>query len=238
MVDRHGLLVQRKDAWLATRRSGFDSPVVHSFTDRLDWKVAGYGWPGRTANAVSLRGMGVRIPCLPLYCPDGEEDDHASVLTRSPGFESWSGRRDGLIRGPGSEMDDHASVLTRCSGFESWPGHGSVLIDGFRGVTESHENVNLNAPGSTPGEGTLFVAPHECVGRTAVFEAARPGSIPGRGILFPTRPRSVTDSHTTLRRSRTRFNSWRGHPFLDAGARRPGDRLQPGSSGFDSHRRL
>jgi hypothetical protein len=32
VVDRHGLLVQRKDAWLATRRSGFDSPVVHYFT--------------------------------------------------------------------------------------------------------------------------------------------------------------------------------------------------------------
>src|SRR4051812_33538606 len=29
-------------------------------------KVAGYGWPGRTANAVSPRGMKVRIPCLPL----------------------------------------------------------------------------------------------------------------------------------------------------------------------------
>ena len=62
-------------------------------TDRLDWKVAGYGWPGRTANAVSPRGMRVRIPCLPLRRPDGEEDDHASVLTRSPGFESWSGHR-------------------------------------------------------------------------------------------------------------------------------------------------
>ena len=63
------------------------------------WKVAGYGWPGRTANAVSLRGMRVRIPCLPLFRPDGEEDDHASVLTRSPGFESWSGHR-GDSRGP------------------------------------------------------------------------------------------------------------------------------------------
>ena len=107
--------------------------------------------------------------------------------------------------------------------------------------------------------------------------------------------RSVTDSHATLRRSQTRFDSWRGYcplpasvsgarrsskpqgrvrlpgggtaigitslecdgfahdsakvgdqvrflartsPFSDAGARRPGDRLQPGSSGFDSHRRL
>jgi hypothetical protein len=71
-------------------------------------------------------------------------------------------------------------------------------------------------------------APRECVGRTAVFEAARPGPIPGRGTLLASRPRSVTDSHTTLRRSRTRFNSWRGHHFHDAGARRPGDRLQPG----------
>jgi hypothetical protein len=26
---QNGLFVQREDAWLATRRSGFDSPVVH-----------------------------------------------------------------------------------------------------------------------------------------------------------------------------------------------------------------
>ncbi len=55
-------------------------------------KVAGYGWPGRTANAVFLRGMGVRIPCLPHRRPDGEMDDHASLLTRCSGFESWSGQ--------------------------------------------------------------------------------------------------------------------------------------------------
>ena len=108
-------------------------------------------------------------------------------------------------------------------------------------------------------------------------------------------PWGVPDSHATLRRSWTRFDSWRGHfsvrsprvcrahggirsrragfdsragdlirimslgcdgfaydsakvvdqvrflartSLFDAGARRPGDRLQPGSSGFDSHRRL
>src|SRR5271166_1274050 len=32
VFNRNGLLVQRKDAWPATRRSGFDSPVVHSGT--------------------------------------------------------------------------------------------------------------------------------------------------------------------------------------------------------------
>ncbi len=47
----------------------------------------------------------------------------------------------------------------------------------------------------------------------------------------------VCRTHTTLRKSRTRFDSWRGYCF-DAGARRPGNRLQPGGSGFDSHRRL
>ena len=55
------------------------------------WKVAGYGLPDRFAKAASPRGVRVRIPRLPLRRPDGEEDDHASVLTRSPGFESWSG---------------------------------------------------------------------------------------------------------------------------------------------------
>ena len=45
---------------------------------------------------------------------------------------------------------------------------------------------------------------------TAVFETARRGSIPRRGTETK-RPWGVPDSHTTLRRSRTRFNSWRGH---------------------------
>jgi hypothetical protein len=66
--------------------------------------------------------MRVRIPCLPLERPDGEEENHTSVLTRSPGFESWSGHRGASTPGPGGEMDDRASLLTRCSGFESWPG--------------------------------------------------------------------------------------------------------------------
>ena len=35
-------------------------------TVSTEWKVAGYGWPGRGANAVSPRGMRVRLPHLPL----------------------------------------------------------------------------------------------------------------------------------------------------------------------------
>jgi hypothetical protein len=34
-----------------------------------EWKVAGYGWPGRSANAVLLTEMRVRLPCLPLDAP-------------------------------------------------------------------------------------------------------------------------------------------------------------------------
>jgi hypothetical protein len=56
-------------------------------------------------------------------------------------------------------------------------------------------------------------APRECVGRTAVFEAAGPGPTPGWGTLFASCPWGVTDSHTTLRRSWTRFDSWQGHHF-------------------------
>ena len=37
-------------------------------------KVAGYGLPGRTANACLLTGMWVQIPCLPLTWLDGEMD--------------------------------------------------------------------------------------------------------------------------------------------------------------------
>ena len=33
------------------------------------WKVAGYGWPGRTAKAVLPTEMRVRLPCLPLDAP-------------------------------------------------------------------------------------------------------------------------------------------------------------------------
>jgi hypothetical protein len=33
---QHGLLVQREDAWLATRKSGFNSPAVHLRGLRLE----------------------------------------------------------------------------------------------------------------------------------------------------------------------------------------------------------
>src|SRR6266404_5871422 len=56
-------MVQRDDTSAADWRSGFDSRWV------LFRKVAGYGWPGRSAKAVLPTEMRVRLPCLPLDAP-------------------------------------------------------------------------------------------------------------------------------------------------------------------------
>jgi hypothetical protein len=140
----------------------------------------------------------------------------ASLLAVSP-----------LSSGPWSVTESHATLRRSLTRFDSWRGH---------------------QPGSRIAAGIVSSFP-------ASVSGARRSSKPQGRVLFPgggwfasgnSRPRSVPDSHTTPRRSETRFDSWRGHrqdcssprPNEDAGARRPGDRLQPGSSGFDSHRRL
>ena len=46
------------------RQTGNPGSIPGGSTDKR--KVAGYGLPGRTANACPLTGMRVRIPCLPL----------------------------------------------------------------------------------------------------------------------------------------------------------------------------
>jgi hypothetical protein len=89
--------------------------------NQLNGKVAGYGWPGRTANAVSLRGMRVRIPCLPLCRPGGEMDDHTSLLTRRSRFESWSGHS--VCLRPRSVPDSHTTLRRSRTRFNSWRGH-------------------------------------------------------------------------------------------------------------------
>src|SRR5258708_5762025 len=54
------------------------------------WKVAGYGWPGRIANACSLRGMRVQIPRLPLG-PDGETEITPRFYRGVPGSSPGRG---------------------------------------------------------------------------------------------------------------------------------------------------
>ena len=95
-LTKHGRLVQREDAWLATRRSGFDSPagplkVMGSWSNGTTppWrggnpssilggsthlrKVAGDGSPGRFAKPCGFTAMWVQIPRLPLWL-DGETE--------------------------------------------------------------------------------------------------------------------------------------------------------------------
>ncbi len=54
------------------------------------------------------------------------------------------------------------------------------------------------------------------LGSMAVFETVGPGSIPGRVTGFIRKPllkmfSECAGSHATLRRSQTRFDSWREH---------------------------
>src|SRR5260370_25160039 len=65
-------MVQRDDTSSADRRSGFDSRWV-PFR-----KVAGYGWPGRSAKADFPTEMRVRLPCLPLAPMVKRTSSHAS----------------------------------------------------------------------------------------------------------------------------------------------------------------
>ena len=54
--DRYGLLVQREDAWFATRKSGFDSPAVHS---AIEPGMAQHDTSGSTDSVGSLRPVSV-----------------------------------------------------------------------------------------------------------------------------------------------------------------------------------
>src|SRR5260370_41173839 len=67
-------MVQRDDTSSADRRSGFDSRWV-PFR-----KVAGYGWPGRSAKADFPTEMRVRLPCLPLAPMVKRTSSHGSNL--------------------------------------------------------------------------------------------------------------------------------------------------------------
>ena len=79
-------MVQGDDVALAWRRSGFDSRWVHSNGRQSDTV-------GRTVllRRFPRKGDEGSNPSPSAVRPDGETDDHTSVLTRRSGFESWSG---------------------------------------------------------------------------------------------------------------------------------------------------
>ena len=85
-------------------------------------------------------------------------------------------------------------------------------------------------------DGLLTTRPASVPDRTADFDSARRGSIPRRATEIPhvlgvcriaREPAKLVDQVRFL-----------AGTLNDAGARRHGNRLQPGRSGFDSHRRL
>lgn len=66
-------------------------------------------------------------------------------------------------------------------------------------------------PGSIPGRDTRRKSPAGVPDSTTVFGTARRGSIPRRGTDYRTSSECGGILHATLRRSMTRFDSWRGH---------------------------
>ena len=151
-------------------------------------------------------------------------------------------------------MNNKAPASTTCRGHLQGcaPGRAASLQNsrtGFkslrpcfcrRGRTARRLPCKQDHAGSSPAVG--FDAPLECDGRHATLRRSKTrfdswrghcapsprvwrthGGLRSRKAGFDSRagdserscsdrcPRSVTDSHTTLRRSRTRFNSWRGH---------------------------
>lgn len=69
-----GLLVQWQDTGLANRRSGFDSPAVHSNRNgRTKRKAAGYGSPGPAANG-----------CAPIAGHGGSNPSPSASASRCP----------------------------------------------------------------------------------------------------------------------------------------------------------
>lgn len=177
-------------------RDGVGSTPTPATAIGDNWKAAGYGWPDRTANAVLLTEMRVRLPRFPLGLAP------ATWCLWCSGF-CTTGRDP---EGGGSTPLRHPStrVCSRESKRSPKPPHGVRLL----------ALVLPERLASVP----------DC---TAVFETAGRGSIPRQGSGLC--PRSVRDQHATVRRSRTRLDSWRGLLRFDAGAGRQGDRLQSGS---------
>ena len=88
--------------------------------------------------------------------------------------------------------DSHATLRRSQTRFDSWRGHRASRLVAAGSASILPASVSEARRSSKPQGRVRFPGGGFSVGTTS-------------------RPRSVTDSHTTLRRSGTRFNSWRGH---------------------------
>ena len=69
------------------------------------WKVAGYGWPGRSAKAVLLTEMRVRLPCLPLDAPMVKRTIIPRFERGVPGSNPGRGIRSPVVQRAGRSRD-------------------------------------------------------------------------------------------------------------------------------------
>ena len=110
---------------------------------------------------------------------------------------------------------------------------GSACPDG---VAERIGPSEGPGPGSNPGRDTDSRSLRVCRIARQSSKLQDEVQLLG-GLLRDLRPRGVLDGHATLRRLRSRFDSWRGRlrRWSQTVRRLPAKQL---SSGFDSHRRL
>ncbi len=127
----------------------------------------------------------------------------------------------------------HKTLLRSWSWFESRLGHFETWPVGVPDSMSASEAVG---PGSIPGRATDGKCPASVMDGMADFESVGRGSIPRRGAVNYSLSVWWIARDSAKVVGQVRFLD--GLLKTDAGARRRGNRLQPGRSGFDSHRRL
>jgi hypothetical protein len=119
--------------------------------------------------------------------PDGEEEDHASLLTRSPGFESWSGcwkRRAVSSAGQSASMTrwrPQVRPLHRPLGPTIRKGHpigDGTRLESGRALSLAGSNPAPSAPEQAGGSGRSFDGVRGVTGAREPVELEATGSTP------------------------------------------------------------
>ena len=109
---------------------GFTRPSPLTLATR--WKVAGYGWPGRSAKAVLPTEMRVRLPCLPLDAPMVKR----TIIPRFERGVPGSNPGRGTIASPVVQRAGHSRDMGKIAG-----SNPAGTTDGVCGVAVLHATL-------------------------------------------------------------------------------------------------
>ena len=133
------------------------------------------------------RGREGSNPLPSAVRPDGEEEDHTSVLTRSPGFESWSGcwkRRAVSSAGQSASMTRwrplvrplHRPLKTRIR--KGHPIGDGTRLESGRAMSLAGSTPAPSAPARAGGSGHAFDGVRGVTGAREPVELEATGSTP------------------------------------------------------------